>query len=105
MPPYAPFVLFIHHIFNNFLHFGWLTKGILLKIYIITVPLVALHWRLNHNRCWLTEQHNKMCGRPLGEPFHDFLLPFKRYPLWNNYLHYLTILLFMFIAFTKDLFG
>lgn len=89
----ANLILFTHHIINIFINFGWLSNNkILLYIYVLSPITTIIHWKLNNNKCILTELHNKACNNNIE--FNDLfnMLGLKLYPFWNNYGHtlYLT---------------
>lgn len=67
-------LLFFHHFVNTFVMFGWMSQNrILLSIFLIFPFIVALHWRLNDNKCIMTTTLNKNCGKKEDEYFHDIL--------------------------------
>lgn len=65
-------LLFIHHIINNFLNFGWLfSNRKLLVLYILTVIGVYIQFALNDHKCVLTQLENKLCNYRKYELFND----------------------------------
>jgi|688.fasta_scaffold17692_2 hypothetical protein len=62
----------IHHIYNVFLQFGWLSNDIIiLHIYLAINILTILHWITNNDLCILTEGVNSMCGFSKNKYFRD----------------------------------
>ena len=96
--------LFIHHLSNVFLHFGWLSSDpVILKLYLIAPVVTMAHWIANNNRCMVTEQYNIACNLPKETPFNDLinLVGLKKYKCWNNVGHYLYLILAFFIALIR----
>ena len=62
----------IHHIYNVFLQFGWLSNDfMILHIYLATNILTILHWITNNDICILTKSVNNMCGFSKDKYFRD----------------------------------
>lgn len=83
-------ILFVHHVLNVFVNFGWLLNDVnLLKLYVMTPVIVALHWATNDNKCIVTQWVNRMCGNPDTEYLHDllYMVGFKDLKYYDP-LHY-----------------
>lgn len=88
------FILFIHHIINIFIYFGWLFNAHNVLLFHVVFPLlVLLHWKTNNNRCFLTQIINEYCGYDDGHPFHDllYMVGLKNYVWFNNYGIYFVV--------------
>jgi hypothetical protein len=56
-------VLFFHHFIWLFSLFGWLSNNKnILKVYIIVVTIYLLHWKINNNKCFVTEWIRENCN-------------------------------------------
>jgi hypothetical protein len=65
--------LTIHHAISVFTNFGWIFNDKrILRIYILFPVLVIVHWFTNDDKCFLTQQLNKICDYTHYEYFHDF---------------------------------
>ena len=94
--PIILFVLILHHFLSCFLLGGWLFDyKPLLIIHIITVITTVIYWRNNDNLCDLTMWVNEQCGWAHKKPFRDLLdvIGLKNVRNWNEYGHYIIILL------------
>ena len=84
---YMIMVLFLHHIINIFVYFGWIfnDKHVLFA-HVIFPLLVLLHWRTNDNKCYLTQIINKHCCYDDNYLFRDFtyMLGLKTKTWFNN---------------------
>lgn len=97
-------LLILHHIINVFVNFGWLFYSpILLVLYIISIPVMYIHWYLNNNTCKVTTDMNKMCGWDEHTYFNDIfnILGFKKYENWDKIYHNVFIGLGISIAIYK----
>jgi hypothetical protein len=97
-------LLLAHHIVNVFVNFGWLFYSpILLILYIISIPVMYIHWYLNNNTCKITTDMNKMCGWGEDTYFNDIfnILGFKKYKNWDKIYHNVFIGLGISIAIYK----
>lgn len=59
---FAKSIFYIHLAFVIFFIFGWLLPKSFLLLHIISIPLVILQWRLNHDQCVLTQIQAKLEG-------------------------------------------
>lgn len=103
------FIVILHHIFSTFLHFGWMIPNKkILKLYIIISVFSIMNWAI-FKRCQITEYSNNRCNgdKDSNEDEHIYFqdlvwaLGLKKYDLWNNYLHYIYIILCIFIAYRE----
>jgi hypothetical protein len=97
-------LLLLHHIINVFVNFGWLLYSpILLVLYIISIPVMYVHWYLNNNTCKVTTQMNNMCGWSENTYFNDIfnILGFKKYENWDKIYHNVFIGIGISIAIYK----
>ena len=79
----------IHHIYNVFLQFGWLSNDfIILHIYLVINILTILHWITNNDLCISTVGVNSLCGFPQDKYFRD---------IW----HFTGIKKFKYYIFTR----
>ena len=102
--PNAGWLLIFHHITSCFLLYGWLfSNPFILFIHIVIVIGTIIHWKNNENMCYLTVHVNKICDWPREKPFHDLLdmLGIKAKPWWNEYGHYIFILIGGIISLWK----
>lgn len=66
--------LYLHHLINIFLNFGWISDDpMILKIYLVLPFIVLLHWKTNKGKCAVTQHANEICGNLENEYMHDFL--------------------------------
>jgi hypothetical protein len=92
-----------HHLFNTFLTFGFIINNkTLLKIYIIVVIGTLIHWYTNEDKCYLTQELNKLCGYPEDEKFHDlfYFLGLKESKQFDI-LHYIYFIIILIITYKK----
>jgi hypothetical protein len=97
-------LLFFHHLLNIFANFGWVsTSKPILYLYILAPVVTAVHWLSNNGRCRLTEEYNILTGLPQELPFNDVfnMIGLKKYALWNNFGHYLYLLIFLTVSLFK----
>ena len=102
--PTILFVLILHHFLSCFLLGGWLLNyKPLLMIHIITVIVTFIYWRNNENLCDLTIFVNEKCGWKRDKPFRDLLdvVGLKNMRNWNEYGHYIVIVLGGLISLYK----
>ena len=94
-------VLFLHHIIGTFLHFGWIFNNpYILKIYIIFMLGVLIHWFTNDMNCILVQLENNICEVPTNKKLNSIYQIIKNDKL-ANYI-YVGIALFLIgIAFFK----
>ena len=104
----------IHRIVVYFMVFGFILPKKYLKFHLLTYPLIWLHWKLNNNKCFLTELEYKLKGikyedTPSYNKDHDF--PYMR-KIFNEFglypsdesIHQVvmaTILVSWLISFTR----
>jgi hypothetical protein len=93
--------LAIHHFISIFANFGWLyqNKKILIGN-LILILVILLGWITNKDRCFITEEFNKLCGYKHYEFFHDFF-----YYLNIKLLHppyYLFVLSMLLFKINKE---
>ena len=56
-------VLFFHHFIWLFALFGWLSNNkSILKIFCITIIIYLTHWKVNNNKCFITEWIKENCN-------------------------------------------
>jgi len=66
--------LLLHHIIVMFIFFGWLSNNkYILILYSLIPPILLIHWKLNNNRCIMTQTVNNMCNLDKDEYIRDFL--------------------------------
>ena len=104
------FIIILHHIFSTFLHFGWIIPNkMILKLYIIIAIFAIINWAIFKN-CQITEYANNRCNGDNKDNkedenvyFQDLVWVFglKKYDIWNNYLHYIYIILCIFVAYRE----
>lgn len=97
-------LILLHHIINIFVNFGWLFYSpILLILYIISIPVMYIHWYLNNNKCKVTSQMNNMCSWDEHTYFNDIfnMLGFKKYENWDKIYHNVFIGIGLSIAIYK----
>ena len=98
------YMLLFHHIISTFLLYGWLIdiKPVLL-FHIFVVFSTVIYWLFNRNLCDITVYINEKCGWKKDTPFKDILetIGFKSLPYWNNFGHYLFIVIGGFISYYK----
>lgn len=102
-PHVLPFLI-LHHFLSGFLLGGWLFNyKPILFLHILVVIGIIIYWRNNNNRCELTIYVNKQCGWNHDKPFNDLLnlIGLKKMKDWNEYYHYLFILLGASISIYK----
>ena len=90
--------LLVHHIIIMFIFFGWLSNNKYLLVLYTFIPFVLIiHWKINNNRCVMTEDINSMCGLDKDEYVRDFLylIGFKKSKYYDPF--YKTFLLFTFV--------
>jgi len=79
----------IHHIYNVFLQFGWLSNDfMILHIYLATNILTLLHWITNNDLCIFTKEANIMCG-------------FKKYTYFRDIWHFTGVKKFKYYIFSR----
>ncbi len=84
--------LLLHHIFNIFLYFGWLTNNKdILKIIIYFPIITIIAWKINNDKCIFTELINKYYGNQ--KYFNDFINVIGLKKLKNFQFLYTTYLL------------
>jgi hypothetical protein len=84
-------VLYIHNLISAFGNLGWLSCDMVtLMVYIFTLLMMVILWMVNHNLCFLTEWHNRLCGRPRSSLYFDifYIVGLKKYKFWNDWGHY-----------------
>ncbi len=92
-------IIIIHKLFVYFMILGFLLPRKYLYLFLISWPLVYIHWNLNNNKCILTEWEYKLKNIkdvPIVNKDHDFPFINKMLNEWNIYLsnnqiHYLII--------------
>lgn len=102
--PTAGWLLLLHHIMSCFLLYGWLfSNSLILLIHVIVVIGTVIYWKNNENMCDLTLRVNEICGWSRDKPFHDLLdiSGVKAKPWWNDYGHYIFILIGGIISLWK----
>ena len=64
---------------------------------------MVIYWKLNHNKCDLTVQVNKLCNWSEEKYFNDFfnILSLKQYRSWNNIYHKIFLIFGICIAIYK----
>jgi hypothetical protein len=90
--------LLFHHIIIMFIFFGWLSNNKYLLVLYAFIPFILIiHWKINNNRCVMTEDINSMCGLDKDEYVRDFLylIGFKKSKYYDPF--YKTFLLFTFV--------
>lgn len=64
--------LLLHHVLVMFVYFGWLSDNTYILSFYLLFPIILLiHWRMNDNRCIMTETVNTMCGLDKDEYIRD----------------------------------
>ena len=97
-------LLFLHQLLQVFGNFSWLFYNkIILKFYVITIISYVFFMYINKNRCFLTQVINKICNWEDSTHFNDIfqILGFKKYDSWNNFYHYIYLIITIFIAIYK----
>jgi hypothetical protein len=86
--------LALHHIISIFANFGWLynNKKILIGN-LILILIILLGWVTNKNKCFITEEFNKLCAYENYEFFHDFFYYFNIKILHPPYYIFLIFIL------------
>jgi hypothetical protein len=102
--PRVFFILLFHHFISCFLLGGWIFnyKPIIL-LHFISVIFTIIYWFLNKNLCDLTIHVNKICGWDENQSFNDLLnmIGLKQIKSWNEFWHYIIILVGGFISICK----
>jgi hypothetical protein len=96
--------LFIHHLLQNFAVFGWLFNNKLILWFYVLIPfLMFIHWKTNNNQCVITQIVNGLCKFADSDYFNGIfnIFHFTDFSIWNNYLHYLYIIITCIIALFK----
>ena len=94
----------LHHFLQIFANFGWLFNNKIILIIYVTLPIILLiHWENNKQKCKLTQIFNEICNLKDNRKFNDiyYYLGFKKYDIFNNYLHHIYLLIVILIAFYK----
>ena len=98
------YILLLHHFISCFLIAGWIFnyKPILLLHFIIVISTI-FYWFFNNNLCDLTVYVNKLCGWNENQPFNDLLnvIGLKKIKAWNEFWHYLLIIIGGFVSLYK----
>ena len=100
---YFHILILIHHIFNIYLQFGWLSNNIILLLFYSFINIFTLlHWSSNNNYCFLTQIINNMCNIPINEYFRDiwYFLGIKNLKNYDT-LHYIYLIITLFISIFK----
>jgi hypothetical protein len=86
--------LAIHHIISIFANFGWLynNKKILISNLILILSIL-LGWMTNDNKCFISDEFNKLCGYEHYELFHDLFYYFDIKILHPPYYIFLLFIL------------
>ncbi len=98
------FISLIHHIFNIFMHFGWIFNNKRILMFYLLLPVITLiHWKTNNDKCILTESVNKICGFSRNNLFNDLfnMIGLKKYKLWNQKYHYVFLIVAILITIYK----
>ena len=97
-------ITLLHHILQIFANFGWLFNNkIILTIYVLAPFIVIIHWLTNDGKCVLTQLYNKQCSLPDERKFNDIynIVGFKKYDIWEDYLHYIYLSMAIIITIYK----
>lgn len=89
--------LLLHHILVIFIYFGWLSNNSYVLSFYLLLPITLLvHWRMNNNRCVMTEAVNNMCDLDKDEYIRDiaYLCGLKKSKYYDPV--YKTFLVFVF---------
>lgn len=107
----APFIYiqililqYIHHFIAIFMSWGWLFNNkFILFFYILFLIGIFIHWKTNDGKCILTVIYNRLCNYNDDKLFNEFsgIIGLKKYKLWNNYINYILITLYIVIALYK----
>lgn len=95
--------LLLHHIFNIYTQFGWLSNNKTILFLYLLIPIgVLIHWRTNNNKCLYTQFINNICNIPENKLFRDiwYLLGFKKLKNYDE-LHEKYLIIVWFIALIK----
>lgn len=96
--------IFIHHIIGTVLNFGFLSNNkLFLSFFCLGNIIVILHWIFNKNRCFITQNLNKLCDFPKERLFPEFfgIIGLKKYNWWNQWGNILYNVIVFFIALYK----
>jgi hypothetical protein len=66
------FIILIHHIFNSFAYFAWLSNDrFILKTYIVLLVAAITYWTIMKGKCQVTEYTNQQCDIPRDTYMND----------------------------------
>lgn len=97
------FHLLLHHIFNIYTQFGWLSNNKYILFSYLLIPIgVLIHWRNNNNKCIYTQHVNKQCNIPENNLFRDiwYLLRIKKLKNYDQ-IHEKYLIVTWFVALIK----
>jgi hypothetical protein len=95
--------LLLHHIFNIYTQFGWLSNNKYILFSYLLIPIgVLIHWRNNNNKCVYTQIVNKHCNIPENNLFRDiwYLLGIKELKNYDQ-IHETYLIIVWFITLIK----
>lgn len=98
--------LILHHILVIFIYFGWLSNNTyILSLYLLIPIILLIHWKMNDNRCVMTETINNMCGLDKDEYIRDvaYLCGLKKSSYYDPI--YKTFLVFTFFITSYKLYS
>lgn len=90
--------LLLHHFLVIFIYIGWMSNNpYVLSLYLLFPIILLIHWKMNDNRCIMTETVNNMCGLDKDEYIRDisYLFGLKQSVYYDPV--YKTFLVFTFL--------
>lgn len=102
--PNVLYILLFHHVINSFILLGCFFNNLsILLFHFIIIIITIIYWMYNKNYCDLTLLVNKMCGWKEDLPFNDIfnIVGLKKIKQWNEFWHYLIIMISGIISFSK----
>jgi hypothetical protein len=95
-------ILLIHHIIYTFIGMGWLfSNKHILMFYAVFLIILVTHWKLNNNKCIVTQVLNSICELK-DEPFYDILYLFgiARFNYYE-FIRYTYLVIVFFVTIYK----
>lgn len=90
--------LLLHHFLVIFIYIGWMSNNpYVLSLYLLFPIILLIHWKMNDNRCIMTETINNMCGLDKDDYIRDiaYLFGLKQSVYYDPV--YKTFLVFTFL--------
>jgi hypothetical protein len=94
--------LLLHHIIVIFIFFGWLSNNKYILLIYLFIPIILIsHWKMNNNRCKITEDVNNLCDLDKDEYIRDFLyiVGLKKTKYYDSFYKFFLIFTFIYVIY------